>query len=64
MQKEQLSSFEKLEAVVDEAQHVHVEMQTEHTRIREVIIHTIYAGMSQHIQCMFGMQDFMMSGIH
>ena len=32
MQKEQFSSFEKLEAVVDEGQHLHVEIRTEHTR--------------------------------
>ena len=29
MQKEQFSSFEKLEAVVDEAQHSHVEIRTQ-----------------------------------
>ena len=29
MRKEQFSSFEKLEAVVDDAQHVHVEIRTE-----------------------------------
>ena len=32
MQKEQFSRFEKLEAVVDELKHVHVEIRTEHTR--------------------------------
>ena len=65
MQKEQFSSFEKMEAVVDEAQHVHVEIQTEHTRsLIEKWLHNkfINAGMDQHI--MFGMQDFMILGIH
>ena len=35
MQKEQFGSFEKLEAVVDEAQHVHVEMRTDANRTHE-----------------------------
>ena len=67
MQKERFSSFEKLEAVVDEAQYVHVETRTEHTRslIEKWSYNKfINAGMNQHIQCIFGMQDSMISEIH
>ena len=65
MQKEQFSSFEKLETVVDDAQHVHVEIRTKHTRsLIENLSYDkfINAGINQPIQCMFGMQDFMISG--
>ena len=58
--------MQKLEAVVDELQHVHVEIRTEHTRNlieKRSYNKFIIAVMNQHIH-LFWQQDFIISGIH